>query len=106
MGAPLPGAPPCILQRRFPRTAGDWHGFPLRVRAPQRSAWFICNSLHSICSSFYFSSAPTPRRDETDDRLSTSIHMDVFHRDLLLALAAVAIERVEQDRIGTRKLVR
>jgi hypothetical protein len=30
----------------------------------------------------------------------------VLHRDLLLALTAVAIERFEQDRIGTGKLVR
>ena len=29
IGAPLPAAPPCILQRRLPRTAGDRHGFPL-----------------------------------------------------------------------------
>jgi len=40
-GAPLPGAPPCILQRRRPRTAGDWHGFPFRVRAWHRAAWFM-----------------------------------------------------------------
>ena len=36
MGAPLPAAPPCILHRRFPRTGGDWHCPPLRVRAPCR----------------------------------------------------------------------
>ena len=35
-GAPLPSAPPCIRHRRFPLTAGDWHGFPRRVFAPQR----------------------------------------------------------------------
>jgi hypothetical protein len=33
------------------------------------------------------------------------MHMDVLHRDLLLAFAAVAIERVEQHRIGARELV-
>src|SRR5438270_10333486 len=32
--------------------------------------------------------------------------MDVFDRDLLLTLAAVAVERVEQRRIGAGKLVR
>src|ERR1700675_4849895 len=35
-GAPLLAAPPCIRQRRLPLTAGDRHGFPLRVRAPHR----------------------------------------------------------------------
>src|ERR1700722_13371821 len=34
--APEPAAPPCIRQRFFPRTAGDIHGFPKRVLAPQR----------------------------------------------------------------------
>src|SRR3546814_6001808 len=28
--------PPCILHRRFPFTAGDWHSVPERVRARQR----------------------------------------------------------------------
>jgi hypothetical protein len=32
--------------------------------------------------------------------------VDVLDRDLLLALAAVAIQRLEQDGIGPRKLVR
>src|SRR5262249_40562651 len=36
IGAPLPAAPPCILHPAFPRTAGDRHAFPVRVRAPQR----------------------------------------------------------------------
>jgi hypothetical protein len=31
--------------------------------------------------------------------------MDVLHCDLLLALAAVPIERIEQHRVGARKLV-
>jgi len=35
-GAPDPGAPPCILQRFLPRTAGAKQGFPERVFAPQR----------------------------------------------------------------------
>jgi hypothetical protein len=36
LGAPLPAAPPCILQRRRPVTGADLHGSPDRVRAPQR----------------------------------------------------------------------
>ena len=35
-GAPEPGAPPCILHRRFPRTTGDLQGRPDLVLAPQR----------------------------------------------------------------------
>ena len=35
-GAPEPAAPPCILQRRFLRTAGDLQGRPDLVFAPQR----------------------------------------------------------------------
>ena len=34
------------------------------------------------------------------------MHMDVFHRDLLLALAAMMIQRIEQHGIGPGKLVR
>jgi hypothetical protein len=34
--APDPGAPPCMRQRFFPSTAGDLHGLPERVLAPQR----------------------------------------------------------------------
>jgi len=38
IGAPLPGAPPCILQRRLPRTAGVRckSGFLLPVRVLSR----------------------------------------------------------------------
>jgi hypothetical protein len=35
-GAPDPGAPPCMRQRRLPLTAGDRQGLPERVLAPQR----------------------------------------------------------------------
>jgi hypothetical protein len=34
------------------------------------------------------------------------VDVDVLHRDLLLAFAAVAIERIEQSRIGAGELVR
>jgi hypothetical protein len=105
MGAPLPAAPPCILHRRFPRTAGDRHEFPLRVWAPQRGAWFICNSARCITSLCFFG-APTPRRDGTDDRLPTSVDVDMFNRNLLLTLAAVAIKRVEQNRVSAGEFVR
>jgi len=35
-GAPDPGAPPCILHRVFPPTAGDLQGLPDLVLAPHR----------------------------------------------------------------------
>lgn len=36
LGAPDPGAPPCMRQRRLPRNAGARHDAPVRVLAPQR----------------------------------------------------------------------
>jgi len=36
--------------------------------------------------------------------LAASVHVNVFHRDLLLALNAMAIERIEQHRRGAREL--
>jgi len=36
LGAPDPGAPPCMRQRFLPRTAGERHAPPQRVLAPQR----------------------------------------------------------------------
>src|SRR5262249_44815346 len=44
--------------------------------------------------------------NRSHDGLSTGMHMDMFHRDLLLALAAVAVERIEQRSIGAGELVR
>jgi hypothetical protein len=36
LGAPDPGAPPCMRQRFLPRTAGERHKPPERILAPQR----------------------------------------------------------------------
>src|SRR5690242_6417473 len=104
MGAPLPGAPPCILQRRFPRTAGDWQGYPLRVRAPQRSVRCMGNSSQCIGSFLRSLFCRFRRVDGTDNSLTAGVDMDVFDRDLLLTLAAVAVERVEQRRRGAGSL--
>ncbi len=54
-GAPDPGAPPCIRQRLLPLTAGDMHGMPARVFAPQRELWCI-----DQVSSFRSSGISTP----------------------------------------------
>ena len=36
LGAPDPGAPPCMRQRLLPRTEGERHEPPERILAPQR----------------------------------------------------------------------
>jgi hypothetical protein len=41
-----------------------------------------------------------------DDSLTAGMHVDVLHRDLLLALAAMMVQGVEQHGIGPGKLVR
>ena len=43
--------------------------------------------------------------DHADDSLTAGMHVDVLHRDLLLPLAAVTIERVKQHGIRSRQLV-
>src|SRR3984893_13946577 len=80
VGAPLPAAPPCILHLRFPRTAGDWHKPPLRVRAPHRGARFMGD--FSDCIGWFpgFLITPAPGGDGTDDRLGTGMDMDVLEQ--------------------------
>src|SRR3954453_4255540 len=90
IGAPLPAAPPCILQRRFPRTAGDRHGFPLRVRAPHRGAGFVADGSWRVGLFLAFRRHPTPL-DGADNRLPAGMHMDMLDRHLLLPLAAVTL---------------
>ena len=57
--APLPAAPPCIRHRRLPRTAGDRHGLPDRVRAPQRQARFMRDTA-ARCMGSSVASCSTP----------------------------------------------
>src|ERR1700757_1957925 len=100
MGAPLPAAPPCILHRRFPRTGGDWHCPPVRVRAPHRDARVMGNFSRCMGLLLRFLTALTPRSDGTYDRLPTSMDVDVLDRDALLTLAAVTVEGFGQSRVG------
>ena len=44
--------------------------------------------------------------DDADDGVAAGMHMDMFHCDLLLALAAMPIERFEQRGVGAGKFVR
>jgi hypothetical protein len=53
-----------------------------------------------------FRSIPTPRGlDHPDHCLTSSMHMDVFHGDLLLAFSPVSIERFEQRCAGAGELI-
>src|SRR6516162_7366110 len=64
-------APPCIRQRRFRFTAGDWHGFPLRVRARQRGVRFISNGLWNVLSP---SNGAVAKTQEGDSLKGTSLY--------------------------------
>src|SRR3984957_1548131 len=106
---PAPGAlPPCIRQRPL-AIAGDWQGVLVRVRAWQRGLRCMGNLL---CMGLFleFAGVPTPGLtgsggNHPDHRLAAGMDVEVFDRDLLLALAAMAVEGFEQRRIGARQLV-
>src|SRR5215204_6132414 len=80
-----------------PLTAGDRHGFPvLFERALQRKAWCMASfeeegSVVAVIGDLYGSLAAA-HHGIRDDGL-VGVHGDVLHGDLLLAFAAVAIER-------------
>src|SRR5262245_12561039 len=59
---------------------------------------------HGVVPSLSMRALP-PALDIADDGLTALVDVDVLHRDLLLAFAAVAIERIEQSRIGAGELV-
>jgi hypothetical protein len=71
--------PPCIRHLVLPFTAGDWQGFPLRVRAPHRGAWrkgkgsrvVRCKGLSAI-----FLSSPPPGWVVTLPTIPTSGRLD------------------------------
>jgi len=55
----------------------------------------------------WFLLIPTPRRpDYPDHRLPAGVHVHVLNGHLLLALAAVPVERFNERRIGAGELVR
>jgi len=105
MGAPLPAAPPCIRHRRFPRTTGDWHSFPARVRAPQRAARLVDDFLSCTGLLFEFLGSASGG-DGTDDCLATGIDGNVLDSNPLPTFAAVTIEGFNQSREGPRELIR
>ena len=76
-----PALPPCIRHLPF-FIAGERHGWPVvRACAPQRGA--KCMALPD------FSTPPPafapPGADVADDSLGTGLHVDVLHRDRLVA---------------------
>src|SRR5256885_16760113 len=73
LGAPGDG-PPCIRHLPF-AIAGDWHGFPLRVRAPQRFARCISKCMGLILR---FSPYPTPLH-VADNGLPAFVDVDMLH---------------------------
>jgi len=50
--------PPCILHRRLPLTAGDWHSVPERVRARQRGACASRSGCMGLFACFCIFAAP------------------------------------------------
>ena len=113
-GAPEPGAPPCMRHRFFPATAGERQGVPARDFAPHRMLSRIAVVLRKcVCSGLSVTAGPNshPRRANhrrtdravrvrllaglhvTDYRLASGLNGYMLHRDLLLALAPVFVER-------------
>jgi hypothetical protein len=58
------------------------------------------------CSFVSDATPPPPALDIADDGLTALVNVNVLNSDLLLALAAVAVESIEQCRIGAGELVR
>src|SRR5260370_6506990 len=48
--------------------------------------------------------APSSRGDGTDDRLTAGMDVDMLHRDLLLPLAAITLERLDLRSEGAQQL--
>ena len=92
-----------------PLTAGDRHGFPvLFERALQRKAWCMASfeeegSVVAVIGDLYGSLAAA-HHGIRDDGL-VGVHGDVLHGDLLLAFAAVAVERLGKPRERSRGLL-
>src|SRR3954452_1396747 len=91
-----PARAPCILHRRLPLTAGDRHGLPPRVRAPQRG--LRCMAQRLCTGSFVGSSSiPSPLADGPHDRLPAGLDRHPLDPDYLrLPLAPVAVERPDE----------
>jgi hypothetical protein len=89
-GAPGEG-PPCILQRPF-AIPGDWHGFPLRVRARHFDPRGIgdCTGLFL----HFLSGVPPFCLHGSNDRLSAVIDGHVGDGEPLLSTRSVSLQRL------------
>ena len=73
--------PPCILHRRFPFTAGDWHSVPERVRAKQRGVFASRSGCTGLFVNFrIFSSPGVIMKLISNYRLPTFVDMHVANR--------------------------
>ena len=86
--------------------AGDRHGITRRVQAPQRGLRCMGNLL---CMGLFlrFAAIPTPRSfHHSDYRLPAGMDVDMLDGHLLLALAAMPVERLQQRRPCAGELLR
>ena len=101
--------PPCIRHRFLFRTAGQPHGVPLRVRAPQRGALlgfpgglaFFSHPRRFAWGSFaVLLCIPTPHPpvDRSNNGLAASLHSDVLNGHLLLPAAAIRPQALRHRR--------
>src|SRR5688500_577463 len=92
-----------------PLTAGDRHGFPvLFERALQRKAWCVASfqeegSVVAVTGDIYGCLAAAHHGIRDDGPVG--VDGDVLHSDLLLAFAAVAVERLGKPRERSRRLL-
>ena len=93
-----------IRQRPF-GIAGAWQAVPLRVRAPHRRLRCMGKLFRIVQVLRCRGIGGRLTLDRSHDGLTARMHMHVFNRDFLLPFAAVAVERVEQHRIGAGELI-
>src|SRR6185437_1911488 len=105
LGAPLPA--PCIRQTRWPLTAGAWHRLPDRREVARQRFARCMGNLLCMGLILRFCRRPLPPRRGihfADDRLPARMDVDVFHRHLLFALAAVTLQRLHLRGVGPQQL--
>jgi hypothetical protein len=110
-GPPEPVAPPCILHRAFPRTAGDWQRVPLRVLAPHRGARDSGAARPGCLGRRSFLALPAPFLPaplrlvhNSNHPLATRMEVDVADLDSLAIAAAVAIKRPDEISLEPEQL--
>jgi hypothetical protein len=90
--------PPCIRHLPF-GIAGERHGLPVLVLAPQRGDRCMGNRL-CMGLSLMFIRDPSPGLDGTDDGLPARVDVHVLDSDLLLSLAAMPVQGLDEGHVG------